>query len=123
MKHFLTILLGVIPFFAPCQSVTIPAEAARYFLERDDLARVLAEKDSLNKQIISNLELKITGQSSIIQTYKNDSVTYKNVIANKDIELNLTESEKKILKKEIRKQKFLKVVGFVAFGVVVIASL
>lgn len=123
MKYFLIILLGVIPFFAPCQSVTIPAEVARHFLERDDLAKILEQKDSIQKQIILNLESKITAQGSIIKSYEQDSSTYKQIIATKDTELDLMVKEKQILKREIRKQKFLKVVGFVGMGILLIASL
>lgn len=122
MRYFLILLLGSVPFFAPAQ-VTIPTETARYFLERDDLARVLMSKDSVNGLIISNLNEKLLIQNQILETFKQDSSTYNQLISVKNEELDITKQELKIVKKDARKQRVLKTLSFIGTGVLIVIAL
>jgi hypothetical protein len=78
----------------------------------DSLLQVYKERDSLNTNVI-------TMQKNVIDRLntKNDNLetivdNLEKVIANKDEEISLNEDIIKQQKKEIRKQKFLKIVGF-----------
>ena len=136
MRYFLIILFAVISFFAAAQaspqplkdtpfigtSVTIPVEAARFFLERDDIATALTTKDSVSQLLIVNLREKVTTQSNIIVSYKADSVTYRDYGLTKNEEIDLLNQELKLAKKEANKQKFLKVVGFISTGIVILIT-
>lgn len=78
----------------------------------DSLLSVYKEKDSLNtntiilqKDIIVKLTQKSTNQDIQISNFES-------ILTNKDKELFLKEDILKQQKKEIRKQKFLKIIGF-----------
>ena len=78
----------------------------------DSLLTVYKEKDSLNtntitlqKDIIVKLTQKSTNQDIQISNFET-------ILANKNKELLLKEDTLKQQKKEIRKQKFLKIIGF-----------
>ena len=78
----------------------------------DSLLMTYKEKDSLNtttitlqKDIIVKLTKKSTNQEIQISNFET-------VLANKNKELLLKEDTLKQQKKEIRKQKFLKIIGF-----------
>lgn len=119
-KPFWIILSGLLLFFAaPSFSqdtlVQIKPEVARFFLEKNEENKVHIVKDSLQDILISTLRGKILTQEQIITTYQSDSVTYTTLINNKQRELTLT-------KRELRKQRVLKYVGYViAVGVIVLA--
>jgi DNA-directed RNA polymerase len=78
----------------------------------DSLLMTYKEKDSLNtttitlqKDIIVKLTKKSTNQEIQISNFET-------ILANKNKELLLKEDTLKQQKKEIRKQKFLKIIGF-----------
>lgn len=122
MRYFLIILFGSVPFFASAQ-VTIPTETARYFLERDDLARVLTRKDSLNTEIVLNLNQQLLIQNKIIETYKQDSATCNQVVKLKDEEMDILNRELKLAKKDARKQRVLKTLSLIGTGVLIVIAL
>ena len=75
----------------------------------DNLNKMLLEKDSIisnRNEVIEAMKKKIDLSEKEIDTYKEKELSH--------------ESEKKELKKEIRKQKIQKVVGFVASGIVTV---
>ena len=129
MRYFLTILFAAITFFAAGQQdvavpqVTIPVTAARYFLERDDVAQLLERKDSISQQMIVNLQDQVGTQIKIIDTYKQDSVTHVEYNATKNKEITLLSQELKLAKKDANKQRFLKTIGFIGTGVVILIVL
>ena len=78
----------------------------------DSLLTTYKEKDSLNtttitlqKDIIVKLTKKSTNQEIQIGNFES-------ILANKDMEIKLKDETVKQQKKEIRKQKFLKILGF-----------
>lgn len=79
----------------------------------DSLLTVYKEKDSLNTNIISlqrdviaKLSIKSNNQQSIIDNFEE-------ILSNKEIEIELKDKTIKQQNKEIRKQKTLKLVGFI----------
>ena len=133
MRYFLTVLFAAITFFAAGQpakpeepmvvpTVTIPITAARYFLERDDVAKVLERKDSISRELIVNLQDQVGTQVKIINTYKQDSITSISYTATKNEEISLLNQELKLAKKDANKQRFLKIVAFVGMGVVILVT-
>jgi hypothetical protein len=103
MKTFIVGFLGVAfgLFFAPsfCYSqdtlVCIQPSTARYFLEMDDIATALTKKDTLNQQQIQLLETKLTLKDSLISSYKQDSVTNKQL--NETFKEEITLNRRKLL--------------------------
>tara|TARA_R110000751_G_scaffold218193_1_gene321110 strand:- start:1182 stop:1520 length:339 start_codon:yes stop_codon:yes gene_type:complete len=79
----------------------------------DSLLTVYKEKDTLNtntivlqKDVIIKLTQKSENQQSLIDNFEQ-------ILSNKDIELDVKTQIIKHQKKEIRKQKTLKIVGFI----------
>jgi hypothetical protein len=118
MKHFFIILLGLITFLSPAQDslIRIKPATARWFLEQADRAQLYEEKDSLNQIRITNLESTVFLKDQIINTYKSDSSNFTRIIEVKDAQITLKDHQIKAQKKEIRKQKFHKVLLFIAVG-------
>jgi len=106
MRYFLIILLGLISFLSSAQDVVIPAETARYFLEQDDRAKLLAEKDSVNQRIICGIKEELMIKDSIINSYKRDSMIYKSIMSNKDLLVSLGKKELAASERMINNQKF-----------------
>lgn len=121
MRHFLIILLGLIPFLSPAQNVCLKPSTARWFLEQSDRAVTLAKKDSLSQQTIFNLNQIISTKDQIILTYQSDSTTYNQILATKNQELEFKDKQLKYAQKEIKRQKFHKVL--LGVGTVLVAIL
>tara|TARA_R110002020_G_scaffold26907_9_gene86909 strand:- start:2650 stop:2988 length:339 start_codon:yes stop_codon:yes gene_type:complete len=89
----------------------------------DSLLTVYKEKDSLNtntitlqKDVIVKLTQKSENQQSIIDNFEQ-------ILSNKDIELDIKNQIIEKQQKEIRKQKRLKVIGFIGSIVLPIITL
>ena len=89
----------------------------------DSLLTTYKEKDSLNtttitlqKDIIIKLTKKSTNQEIQIGNFES-------ILANKDMEIKLKDETVKQQKKEIRKQKFLKIIGFAGSVILPIITL
>ncbi len=89
----------------------------------DSLLTVYKEKDTLNtntitlqKDVIVKLTQKSENQQSIIDNFEQ-------ILANKDIEIDIKNQVIEKQKKEIRKQKVLKVVGFMGSIILPIITL
>lgn len=123
VKYFL-VILSLFPFFAGYSQnkVCIQKETAVYFLEQEERAKILTEKDSLNQEQIKNLGNQLLVKDEIIILYKQDSVSYNNKTTTIQEQLSFKEEELKISKKEIRRQKFLKTLGFIGIGVITILA-
>ena len=123
MRYFLVVVLAVTSFFAAGQDVVIPADVARYYLEQNDKVELLEKKDSLSTQEINSLTTTIALKDSVIVTYKKDKETYEDTIDTKNSEQKLLKDELRLARKEIRKQRFYKTVGFIGMGVMTIIAL
>ena len=78
----------------------------------DSLLSVYKEKDSLNTSTITlqkDIIVKLTQKSDNQQLQINN---FESILANKDEEVKFKNETIKQQKKEIRKQKFLKILGF-----------
>jgi len=89
----------------------------------DSLLTVYKEKDTLNtntitlqKDVIVKLTQKSENQQSVIDNFEQ-------ILSNKDIEINLKDQVIEKQKKEIRKQKALKIVGFIGSIILPIITL
>lgn len=110
--------------------VTMSYEDARvllrdvlYYEYTDSLLTVFKERDSLNTSVITMQKeaLVILGQQKL--NLEQMITNLETVIENKDIEIGLKDDIIKQQKKEIRKQKILKIVGFSAAIVLPILTL
>jgi len=107
MKYFLVFLLGCAShFFASAQDVVIPADVARYFLEESDRLKICREKDLLNQKLIVNLNQELSIKNEVIKSFKKDSVTYTEIISNKDSIITLKEEDVKLVKRQVNKESF-----------------
>lgn len=89
----------------------------------DSLLKVYIERDSLKSGIIT---LQIAEISKLQQKCENQSLMIRNlekIVENKDSEITLKDDTIKQQKKEIRKQKFLKIVGFIGSVVLPITAI
>ena len=78
----------------------------------DSLLSVYKEKDSLNTSTVTlqkDIIVKLTHKSDNQQLQINN---FESILANKDEEVKFKDETIKQQKKEIRKQKFLKILGF-----------
>ena len=89
----------------------------------DSLLIVYKEKDSLNTNTITlqkDIIIKLTKKSN---NHDVQISNFETILANKDKELFLKEDIVKQQKKEIRKQKFLKILGFTGSVILPILTL
>jgi hypothetical protein len=121
VKYFI-FLLSIISFSASAQ-VVIPDAVADYYLELDDKSKVWLRTIDTQGVIIQQLKFQIITQQSISKSCLTDAVIFNAKIATKDDQLAFKDKENKLARKEIRRQKFHKVlivVGVVVEHVVII---
>ncbi len=106
---------------AAAQTVTLPTEVARFYLERHELAKVYEEQIDIKQQIIDNLLAQKEIIGKVIVTYIDDEKLYKDALALKDQTIALKDDTIKFLKREVRRQKVQKIL--VVAGTVVIIIL
>ena len=111
MKHFLILLFGVSTFCANSQTVTIPTEAAKWYLEQADLAELLQSQVKTKEELVANLEARIKEQKQIILTYQNDHDYYAGIISVKNDKIALLEDEVDLTKKEVKRQRTQKLIA------------
>jgi len=98
MKYIILLILffWVLSSQAQDSTVCIKPSTARYYLEIDDEVRLRRKKDSLNTQIITNLESEITFKDKIISSYQQDSILHKEQVElNQSLVLLYKEDSKK----------------------------
>jgi len=113
-------------FFATAsgaQSVTIPDDVARWFLEQNEKAKILEQRIIDLKTDVSVLEHTVSADSAIIQTYINDSTTHAKQLLLKEKELEILNNTIADVGKELKKQKRQKIAVFVGAGIILILSL
>ena len=89
----------------------------------DSLLLVYKEKDSLNTNTISLQKEIIVKLSQKSENQQLQIDNFQSILDNKNSEITLKEETIKQQKKEIRKQKFLKVVGFAGSVILPIITL
>ena len=121
MRYFL-ILLGLALFFpAYSQTVCIPSEAARYYLEVHEEALILRQKDSLSTELILGLNEQILNQDRILETHQLENSSLRLINETLIDKNTLIIKENAKLRRKLRLRKTLEVLG--AIGVVVLAVL
>lgn len=123
MKSFLIVLFLFFATASGAQTVTIPDDAARWFLEQNEKRKVLEDRVVNLKADITLLEQMVTADSAIIKTYVNDSTTHSKQLLLKNKELEITNNAIEDLNKEVKKQKRQKTGAFVGAGIILILSL
>lgn len=110
--------------FRSCTAqVTIPDDVARFFLEQNDKAKLLEKQVEIKNQIISNLNSQLQISGTIIVTYIDESVLYKRFIESMKQQSALISTQLNNAIREVRRQKFQKVVTWVAGGVLFVLIL
>jgi hypothetical protein len=117
MKLIVVFIVGwglTAPIFAQDSLVCVKPSTARFFLESHDKALILQQKDSINTELIENLDTQLSLKDSVISSYQQDSVLYRE-------EKQLSEDLLRIKNKEIRAQK--KVTRLTRIGALVLLGL
>lgn len=121
MRYFLTLLLL---FFAAstvgAQTVTIPDEVSRWFLEQDDKVSVLQTQVTTLKLEILSLKHQVKIQQTTVSLHVDDSKILKALIDSKQEQLSIKEKELRSARREITKQKILKVLGWATAAVLAV---
>lgn len=121
MKYLLVFILGIFSFFVDAQ-VTISDDVADYYLELDDKFHILEREIDTKDLVIKYLQKQIITQSLITKTFSSDSSTFRNYLETKNNQLAFKDKELIISKKEIRKQKFEKVVVIVVATAIIVVE-
>jgi hypothetical protein len=121
--RFFSLLIGVLIFctsHAQDSTVTIPNNVARYYLEQNDRAKLLAEQVVIKDSQITNLGKQLITKDLFISTYKTDSIAYNSIITTDEEHIEFLNSELEAANKEARKQKRMKILALVGIGIVAI---
>lgn len=107
------------------QDAKILLEDVLHYEYTDSLLIEYKKRDSLNGKKITLQKSKIDALNQKTQNLEEMVSNFENIIRNKDKEIALKEDEITSLKKEVVKQKILKVVGFstaVIFSILTLLS-
>lgn len=104
MRHFLILLLGVIPFFAPAQ-VILPDSVASFYLNRHFHAKELKNNNDLLTQLVDNRNQIIKAKDDIITSLSEDYKTHSAVIDTYKKEVLILEGDLKSTKKALKIEK------------------
>lgn len=119
MRVFIVVFFIVVSSNAACQ-VCIPDSTAAYFLRQDDRVTILSKEKALSQQLITNLELSIDTRDLYITSLQSTNRTLTKIVGTKDEQLLLKDEEIKLTKKEVKRQKFQKVLTMVGSGLIII---
>ena len=89
----------------------------------DSLLNIYVERDSLNREIITLKDGIIEKLNLQNSNYKEIVTNLEKIISNNDIAITLKDDTIKQQKKEIRKQKFLKILGLAGSVILPIVTL
>lgn len=123
MNKYFLIILALTSFFsatAQDSTVCIKPSTARYYLEIEDEALILREKDSISNELIFTMSESLLVKDQIIHTYQQDSISYVNMETTFTSHLELVRSELDRSEREVRKQKALK---FLTMGLAVLGGI
>jgi uncharacterized coiled-coil protein SlyX len=105
-------LLLALPLFASAQ-VTIPDQAARFYLERHKKATVLEEIVVIKDGRISNLDARLAEQNRLIQNLEKQVMLEKLKSDLSNTRITKLEGTNRKLVREARKQKLLKNIAII----------
>lgn len=105
------------------QDARVLLEDVLHYEYSDSLLAVYKERDSLNTKSISIQKETIVKLATKGENYETIIKNLNEIIANKDSEVALKDDTIKEQKKEIRKQKFYKIVAIVAGAAAVVLVL
>ena len=105
------------------ESAKILLEDVLHYQYADSLLSTYKERDSLNTETITLQKEVLMNMGKEKENLQQIIDNYDGIIANKEDEMLLKDDIIKQQKKEIRKQKFLKVVGFSAAVILPILTL
>lgn len=111
MRNFLILLFSVTIFCANSQTVTIPSDAAKWYLEQADIAVLLTQQVNIKNEAIANFEQRLKTQQAVLKTYEQDNQDYREIIAVKNGRITILENSLELSKKEIKKQRTQKLVA------------
>lgn len=113
----LLILLLEFGFRAATAQVTIPNEVAAFFLEQNDRTKIYEVQLRLKDRIIANLEKQVATHQLVTVTYVKDASLYEELLQNKDDQNQMKDNQLEWANKEIRRQKFIKII--IVVGVII----
>lgn|SRR5690554_6035919 len=113
----LLILLLEFGFRAATAQVTIPNEVAAFFLEQNDRTKIYEVQLRLKDRIIANLEKQVATHQLVTVTYVKDASLYEELLQNKDDQNQMKDDQLEWANKEIRRQKFIKII--IVVGVII----
>lgn len=120
IRFFIVVFFIAVSSGTKAQTVCIPDSVASYFLEKADEVTILTKEKSLSQQLITNLELSIDTRDLYITSLQNTNRTLTKIVGTKDEQLLLKDEEIKLTKKEVKRQKFQKVLTMVGAGAIII---
>jgi hypothetical protein len=104
MKLIVVFIVGwglTAPIFAQDTLVCVKPSTARFFLEFHDKALILQQKDSVNTKLIENLDTQLSLKDSVISSYQQDSLLYREERQLSDDLLRIHKKEEKRLKRTL----------------------
>jgi hypothetical protein len=104
-------------FRAATAQVTIPNEVAAFFLEQNDRTKIYEVQLRLKDRIIANLEKQVATHQLVTVTYVKDASLYEELLQNKDDQNQMKDDQLEWANKEIRRQKFIKII--IVVGVII----
>lgn len=113
MKKIIT-LSGLILISIICSGQSVKLEdLIRHYLKKDDSLQLYKKFDIKKDSIIFSQDQLIKKDSSLIRSYRSDSIIYNKTIQNKDTELQNNKKVINLIKQEAKeKQKNLKLTIF-----------
>lgn len=113
----LLILLLEFGFRSATAQVTIPNDVAAFFLEQNDRTKIYEVQLRLKDRIIANLEKQVATHQLVTVTYVKDASLYEELLQNKDDQNQMKDDQLEWANKEIRRQKFIKII--IVVGVII----
>lgn len=104
-RNFLILLFSVVTFCAQGQTVTIPDDVSRFFLEQREQVKMYEKIVVTKDRRIAILEQKVTTQQLIIKTYESDSLSFRGIINTNGDMLAFKDKQIATLSKEVKRQK------------------
>lgn len=122
-RFFLALLISFFAATAGAQTVTIPDDVSRWFLEQNERVKILEVQIVDLREDINVLQAQVVVMSAKEETLLTAADVYKEQIALKQEQLDLKTKELRNAKREIIKQKILKVLGWAAAAAATAAAI
>ncbi len=102
---FFFVCLFLLTMMTAYSQVTIPDQVARFYLEQNEKVKLYEKQVVIKDELIDNLNQQIGTKNIIINTFKNDSVSYQGLIKTYKHQIAFKEREIELKDKEIKKAK------------------